>query len=70
MDLLEVGNLGAELATMEHSVENQRGGGEAETESLISWFVVLQLLADGWWWSEAHLESYSGFAGNTYCVWL
>ena len=51
----------------EHSVENQwRGGGrgrkpysvgvgrgEAETESLILWLVVLDLLAGGWGWHEA-----------------
>ena len=27
--------------------------GEAETESLILWLVVLKLLARGWWWCEA-----------------
>ena len=26
------------------------GGGEPETESLILWLVVLELLAVGWWW--------------------
>ena len=30
------------------------GKGEAETESLILWLVVLELLAGGWWWHEAH----------------
>ena len=29
------------------------GRGEAETESLILWLVVLKLLARGWWWGEA-----------------
>ena len=29
------------------------GRGEAETESLILWLVVLQLLAGGWWLREA-----------------
>ena len=29
------------------------GGGEAETESLILWLLVLRLLAGGWWWHEA-----------------
>ena len=35
----------------------RRGGegwrGEAETESLILWLVVLEFLAGGWWWREA-----------------
>ena len=26
------------------------GGGEAGTECLILWLVVLELLAGGWWW--------------------
>ena len=29
------------------------GWGQAETESLILWFVVLELLAGGWWLGEA-----------------
>ena len=29
------------------------GEGEAETESLILWLVVFELLAGGWWWHEA-----------------
>ena len=29
------------------------GKGEAETESLILWLVVLELLAGGWGWHEA-----------------
>ena len=43
--------------------------GEAETESLILWLVVLKLLAGGWvvaWGTE----TYSGLAGNTYFVYL
>ena len=28
-------------------------GEEAETESLILWLVVLELLVGGWWWREA-----------------
>ena len=28
-------------------------GGEADAESLILWFVVLDLLVGGWWWHEA-----------------
>ena len=26
------------------------GGGEAETERLILWLVVVELLVGGWWW--------------------
>ena len=29
------------------------GRGDAETESLILWLVVLKLLAGMWWWGEA-----------------
>ena len=60
MDLLKVGNLGAEWATMRTFCWEPMGGGEAETESLILWLVVLELLAVGWWWCEA--QSYSGLA--------
>ena len=28
------------------------GRGEADTESLILWLSVLELLAGGWWWRE------------------
>ena len=28
------------------------GGGETETESLILWLAVLELLAGRWWWHE------------------
>ena len=38
----------------EHSAENQWEGREAETESLILWLVVLELLAGGWWLREIH----------------
>ena len=43
------------------------GRGEAETESIVLWLVVLELLARGWWSLEAQ-KSYSGLAGNTYFV--
>ena len=63
-----MGNLGAEWATMgTFCWEPMRGGrrgrdwkpnsvggrGEAETESLILWLVVLELLMGGWLWHEA-----------------
>ena len=65
---MEVGNQGAEWATMgTFCWEPMRGGrrgrdwkpnsvggrGEAETESLILWLVVLELLVGGWLWREA-----------------
>ena len=31
----------------------REGGGETETESIILWLVVLELLAGGWWLPEA-----------------
>ena len=31
----------------------QGGGGETETESLILWLVVLELLGGGWWLRDA-----------------
>ena len=36
--------MGAEWLPWEQSVQNQFGGGEAETESLILWLVVLEML--------------------------
>ena len=32
----------------------QGGGGETETESLILWLVVLELLGGGWWLRDTY----------------
>ena len=51
------------------------GGGEAETESLILWLLVLRLLAGGWWWHEAQsliqglLETYFVYLDLSTSVW-
>ena len=43
--------------------------GEAETETIALWLVVLELLARGWWLSEVQ-KSFSGLAANKYFVYL
>ena len=51
------------------------GKGEAETESLILWLLVLRLLAGGWWWHEAQsliqglLETYFVYQDLSTSVW-
>ena len=51
-----------------HFIENQWGAGEAEivweegvgeaeTECLILWLVVLELLVGGWWWLPDDLSN-------------
>ena len=35
----------------------EEGVGEAETECLILWLVVLELLVGGWWWLPDDLSN-------------
>ena len=68
-DVVEVGNLygsgmgchGNILLKINGGQERQKlweeGVGEAETECLILWLVVLELLVGGWWWLPDDLSN-------------